>query len=120
MVDAPVSKALAKLWAWTGRPPSWAYVHAGDELEFDVRNSPFLKHAKYDVVGLHNLETCTCLHLVDGREGAAGAGEQDLRRALLVARVPAWWYRVSGRRTERRRGWMKKLLDSLLFEYLNS
>uniref|UniRef100_K3XX24 Fungal lipase-type domain-containing protein n=1 Tax=Setaria italica TaxID=4555 RepID=K3XX24_SETIT len=100
VVDAPFSKALAKLWALTGRPPSWAYVHAGDELELDVRKSPFLKHA-YDVLGFHNLETC--LHLLDGREGAAAAFRPGARRDLALvnktsgmlrdeARIPAWWY----------------------------
>jgi pimeloyl-ACP methyl ester carboxylesterase len=100
VVDAPFSKALAKLWALTGRPPSWAYVHAGDELVLDVRNSPFLKHA-YDVLGFHNLETC--LHLLDVREDAAGAFRPGTRRDLALVnktsdmlrdeeRIPAWWY----------------------------
>jgi len=55
-----------------GRPPAWASVHAGDELELDARRLPFLKHAEYDVVGLHNL--------VDGREGAGGALRAGARR----------------------------------------
>ena len=69
VVDAPVSRAL---WARMGRPPAWASVHAGDELELDARRLPFLKHAEYDVVGLHNL--------VDGREGAGGAFRAGARR----------------------------------------
>nr|XP_034590514.1 phospholipase A1-Igamma2, chloroplastic-like [Setaria viridis] len=100
VVDAPISKALTKLWELTGRLPSWAYVHAGDELELDVTKSPFLKHA-YDVLGFHNLETC--LHLLDGRDGAAGAFRPGARRDRALvnktsgmlrdeARIPAWWY----------------------------
>ncbi|XP_012700635.1 phospholipase A1-Igamma2, chloroplastic-like [Setaria italica] len=99
VVDAPISKALAKLWALTGRPPSWAYVHAGDELVLDVRKSPFLKHA-CDVLGFQNLDSC--LHLLDGREGAAAAFRPGARWDLALvnnsgmlrdeARIPAWWH----------------------------
>ncbi|OEL35669.1 Phospholipase A1-Igamma1, chloroplastic [Dichanthelium oligosanthes] len=100
VVDAPVSKALAKLWALTGRPPSWAYVHSGDELRLDVRKSRFLKHA-YDVVGFHDLETC--LHLLDGHESAAGPFRSGASRDVALVnkttgmlrgkeRIPAWWY----------------------------
>ena len=59
VVDAPVSRAL---WARMGRPPAWASVHAGDELELDARRLPFLKHAEYD------------------REGAGGAFRAGARR----------------------------------------
>ncbi|WVZ91276.1 hypothetical protein U9M48_037467 [Paspalum notatum var. saurae] len=101
VVDAPVSKALAMLWALTGRSPSWAYVHVGDELELDVKRSPYLKQNAYDVVGFHNLETC--LHLLDGRESAAGEFRRGASRdpALVnktsgmlcdLLRVPPWWY----------------------------
>ncbi|KAJ1266395.1 hypothetical protein BS78_08G147700 [Paspalum vaginatum] len=104
VIDAPVSKALARLWALTGRPPSWAYVHVGHELELDVKKSPFLKHNTYDVVGFHNLETC--LHLLDGRESAAGEFRRGTSRdPALVNKtsgmlrdgedlrvIPPWWY----------------------------
>ena len=61
----------------------------------------FLKHAKYNVVGHHNLKTC--VHLVDDREGVAGTFRAGARRdpALVnktsgmlrdEAHIPAWWY----------------------------
>jgi hypothetical protein len=73
VVDAASSRSLAKVWELVGRTPEWAYVHGGDvlELDLDVTQSPFPKHA-HDLVRFHSLDTC--LRLLAGRE-SDDAGE---------------------------------------------
>ncbi|PKA61994.1 Phospholipase A1-Igamma2, chloroplastic [Apostasia shenzhenica] len=90
-----------KMKGWEG-----VYVHVGDELELDAKDSPYLKREVIDVAGFHGLETY--LHLVDGFERAGAGFRATARRdAALVNKsgallkeelgIPANWHQPANK-----------------------